>query len=87
MNGQEAAVVLFIVLCGGFWVVRPLATAIAKRIAGEPRPAAPDPHEREAVAEELQELRREMTELQDRMDFAERLLAKQRDAERLAPPH
>ncbi len=28
----------------------------------------------------------EVSELSERMDFAERLLAKQRDAERLAPP-
>ncbi|HYS20831.1 MAG TPA: hypothetical protein VEO73_07065 [Gemmatimonadales bacterium] len=85
MSGPEAAVAVFM-LCGGFWVVRPVAAAIAKRIAGEHRPAAPDPHEREVVAEELQELRREMTELQERVDFAERLLARQRDPERLAPP-
>jgi ubiquinone biosynthesis protein UbiJ len=87
VSGPDAAVATFVVLGGGFWVVRPLATAIAKRIAGEHRPAAPDPREREGVAEELQQLRQEMTELQERMDFAERLLAKQRDAERLAPPH
>jgi len=31
-------------------------------------------------------VRREVAELAERMDFAERLLAKQRDGERLAPP-
>jgi len=87
MSGPEGTALAFFVLGGGFWVVRPLAAAIAKRIAGEHRPAAPDPREREAVAEELQQLRQEMTELQERMDFAERLLAKQRGPERLAPPH
>src|SRR2546427_8001091 len=86
MNGPDAALAFFI-LGGGFWVVRPLAAAIAKRIAGEHRPAPQDPQEREAVLEELQQLRQEVTELQERMDFAERLLAKQRDVERLAPPH
>ena len=85
MSGPEAALAFFL-LGGGFWVVRPLAAAIAKRIAGEHRPAAQDPQGREAVLEELQQLRQEVTELQERMDFAERLLAKQRDAERLAPP-
>jgi ubiquinone biosynthesis protein UbiJ len=87
MSGPEGTALAFFVLGGGFWVVRPLAAAIAKRIAGEHRLAAPDPQEREAVAEELQQLRQEMTELQERMDFAERLLAKQRGADRLAPPH
>ncbi len=86
MSGPDAAIAFFI-LGGGFWVVRPLAAAIAKRIAGEQRRPAQDPQEREAVAEELEQLRHDMTELQERMDFAERLLAKQRGAERLAPPH
>ena len=85
MSGPDAAIAFFI-LGGGFWVVRPLAAAIAKRIAGEQRRPAQDAQEREAVAEELEQLRHEMTELQERMDFAERLLAKQRGAERLAPP-
>ncbi len=39
------------------------------------------------MAAEVQQLRQEMTELQERVDFAERLLAKQRGADRLAPPH
>lgn len=34
---------------------------------------------------EVQQLRTEVSELSERMDFAERLLAKQRDAERLPP--
>ena len=85
MNGPDAALAFFI-LGGGFWVVRPLAAAIAKRIAGEHRPAPQDPQEREAVLEEIQQLRQEVTELQERMDFAERLLAKQREGDRLAPP-
>ncbi len=80
-------VAIFFVFGGGFWVLRPLAAAIAKRIAGEHRPPVPDPQEREAMAAEVQQLRQEMTELQERVDFAERLLAKQRGADRLAPPH
>ena len=41
---------------------------------------------RSDVLGELQQLRTEVSELSERMDFAERLLAKQRDGERLAPP-
>ena len=37
-------------------------------------------------AEALEEAQRRLAELEERMDFAERLLAKQRDGERLAPP-
>jgi hypothetical protein len=34
----------------------------------------------------LEDLQRRLAEVEDRLDFAERLLAKQRDVERLAPP-
>jgi hypothetical protein len=35
---------------------------------------------------EVETLRREVADLAERVDFAERLLAKQRESERLAPP-
>jgi hypothetical protein len=35
---------------------------------------------------ELEDVQRRLGELEERVDFAERLLAKQRDADRLAPP-
>jgi len=35
---------------------------------------------------ELEDMQRRLGELEERVDFAERLLTKQRDAERLAPP-
>lgn len=38
------------------------------------------------LREELDGVRQEMSELAERLDFAERRLAKQREAERLAPP-
>jgi hypothetical protein len=37
------------------------------------------------VAAELEEMRLRLTELENRVDFAERLLAKGRDADRAAP--
>ena len=86
-KGWLAAFVLFFVFGGGFWVLRPVAAAIAKRIAGEHRRPAADPQERDALVAEVEQLRQEMTEMQERLDFAERLLAKQRGADRLAPPH
>jgi len=39
---------------------------------------------REDVLTELREMRREVAELGERVDFTERLLAKQRDPDRLA---
>jgi len=75
-------IALFFVFGGGFWVLRPMAAAIAKRIAGDHRQGA-DAQERDAMAAELQQLRQDVTELQERVDFAERLLAKQREAPRI----
>jgi hypothetical protein len=47
-------------------------------------PAASDPA-RDGLVAELQELRRELAELGERMDFTERLLAKQREGQRIGP--
>jgi hypothetical protein len=65
--------------------VSPIGRAFAERIKGRP-PAAADPGAQEALRTELQEVRREVAELVERVDFMERLLAKSRDAERLEPP-
>ncbi len=78
MSGPEAitAVVFF---AGVFTVLRPVAAAIAKRIAGEHRRPALEPAERDEILSQLQAVREEVAELAERMDFAERLLARPRD--------
>jgi hypothetical protein len=40
----------------------------------------------ERLLAELDELKRRLTEAEERLDFTERVLAKERDADRLAPP-
>lgn len=40
----------------------------------------------EGLHEELHGVRQELSELAERLDFAERVLAKQREEERLGPP-
>jgi len=84
MSGPEAAVV-FLIFGGGFYVLAPIAKAISKRIAGEVPPAQTSGTD-EAVLNELQALRQDVSELAERVDFAERMLAKQKEAGRLAPP-
>jgi hypothetical protein len=42
-----------------------------------------EPAEREEILRELQQVRDELTELAERMDFAERMLAKQNEGGRL----
>ena len=67
----------------------PVGRAIAERIR-HGRPAADDVRAeldnfREDLRGEFEQLRTEVGELAERVDFAERLLAKQREAERLPP--
>jgi hypothetical protein len=84
MSGEEA-VLAFFIFGGGFWVLAPIARAVSKRIAGEVPPARtaePD----DAVLGELHQLRQDVNDLAERVDFAERLLAKQKETGRLAPP-
>jgi Tfp pilus assembly protein PilO len=53
-----------------------------RRLKGEPLQASDDVQSRLA---ELDEVKRRLGELEERVDFAERLLAKQREADRLGP--
>ena len=67
----------------------PIGRAFADRIRG--RVAGADSagevaELRDTMTAEMHDLRQEVSELAERLDFAERLLAKQREAERLAPP-
>jgi hypothetical protein len=74
-------------------VLCPLVFALARRIAPKP---ANDKNRLANGAERVEDLERRvgeleagqqrLAELEERVDFAERLLAKQRDAERLGPP-
>ncbi len=70
----------------------PIGRAVADRIRGKSASAGGGDvrtelaEHKEALDQELEGVRREVAELAERMDFAERLLAKQRDADRLAPP-
>lgn len=81
MSGPEA-IAAFMFFGGTFWVLRPVASAVAKRIAGEHRKPGMDPGERDEILTELQQVREEVAELAERMDFAERLLSKQSEVKR-----
>lgn len=87
MNGEELMKfgMVFFVFGGAFWVVRPLFAAAAKRLAGDARPPK-DGTTDAAVLEAVEQLRLEVSDLAERVDFTERMLAKQRESARLAPP-
>jgi hypothetical protein len=57
----------------------PVGRAIADRIRGITSEPVPDP----AIYDELERMRGEMSELQERVDFTERLLAKSREQAQL----
>jgi hypothetical protein len=86
---EVLALIIPIVAVGGFfaWMIAlsPLGKAYAERLRGAPRPSASSERD-DAVLQALEDVRREVAELAERVDFTERLLARGRDAERLAAP-
>lgn len=80
-------ILLLTIFAAGTWLLRPVVLAIAERLRGG-RVAEGDAQRhvealRDELLAELQQTRREMAELGERVDFAERLLAQQREAARL----
>jgi len=68
----------------------PVGRAVADRIRGRSAAGADEMHaeladHRDALQTELDSVRRELGELSERMDFAERLLAKNREDQRIGP--
>jgi hypothetical protein len=78
-----AGVLFVLIVFGGGMVVilskTEIGRAIAERLRGESHTGGTDP----ALVEEVDRLRTEMAELQERMEFAERLLASKREAGQL----
>ena len=83
--GEDFAIPAILMLgIGGTIVLRgPLGRALARRIEGH----AAEPLDMEPVLHELDEMRARMAELEERQDFTERLLAREREQvpERLPP--
>lgn len=92
MNPGVIGVFIPIVAVGGFfaWMIAlsPLGRAFADRLRHGPVPPgqAGVGEEVAGLVESVEQLRREVAELAERVDFTERLLGQQRGAERLAPP-
>ena len=84
MNEFIVPVVLFISIAAVLIMRGPFGRALADRMAGRHLHPA-DPRDTERTAAELDEMRQRVAELESRMDFAERLLAKGRDRQHLEP--
>jgi hypothetical protein len=89
------AIVALALVIGATVVLRgPMGKALAEWIrtwshtdqqwlaAYAPKGGTPSPE----LSADVEELKRRLSELEERLDFAERMLAKERDRERLAPP-
>jgi hypothetical protein len=64
-------------VCG--WLLNPIARGLGERLRGHRAVDADLQAFRDDVVQELQQTRREVAELSERLDFAERLLAKPRE--------
>jgi hypothetical protein len=85
MRPEEVAA-LMAVIAGLFFTTRPLVAALARRIARDPAPNALADGAVEDLRAEVDEARGRLAAVEERLDFAERMLAKQREPDRLAPP-
>lgn len=87
---REFATILLVLGFSGLFLLSwtPFGRALAERLRARSHGAGGDDVRalREELQGALQQLRLEMGELSERVDFAERLLAKQGEAARLAPP-
>ncbi|HYT99132.1 MAG TPA: hypothetical protein VEK85_02060 [Gemmatimonadales bacterium] len=89
MNPEAVAVLIPIVAIGGFFglmIVRTLSKAYTAKLQAGNQAGAGSEARQEELAATVEELRREVAELAERVDFTERLLAKQHDGQKLAPP-
>ena len=94
LNGPEIPLmVLFVSIAAVFIMRGPFGRAMAERLSGRARSGTEDQDVRELKGE-VEELRNQLTDVQERLDFAERVLARkddrvavvlQREAERLPP--
>jgi hypothetical protein len=83
-NGPEIPMSIFFLAMAAIFVLRgPFGRALAERLSGR---AGVDDREVRELRGEVEDLRHQLTEVQERLDFAERLLARQREAERLPQP-
>lgn len=82
------ALLIPIIAVGGFfaWMISisPVGKAYAERVRGQTRGATDE--DREDLLQALDDIRRDVSQLAERVDFTERMLAKRADVERLAPP-
>ena len=85
LKGPELPMIVAFLSVAAIVIMRgPFGRALAERLSGRARTGSEDENVRELKGE-VEELRNQLYEVQERLDFAERLLAQQREPERLPP--
>lgn len=85
MEDMVFALIPIVAITGFFGWMITLTITRAQNARLQARAAAPDAGDREEVLAAVEDLRREVAELAERVDFTERLLSKARGAEQLKP--
>ncbi len=84
-QGPEVPMSILFLSIAAILVLRgPLGRALGERLAGRPRGAAEE-REFQDLKGEVDELRHQLGEVQERLDFAERLLARQNERAEALP--
>jgi uncharacterized protein YlxW (UPF0749 family) len=81
-----ASVAFFITILASIVLIGPIGRAFAERLRGKAKGPALDSGEVEALRDELDSLRQQVSELAERQDFSERLLAQAREKGLLPAP-
>ncbi|HKW41698.1 MAG TPA: hypothetical protein VJN39_10670 [Gemmatimonadales bacterium] len=89
----EGVLAILLIFGGGALIAisfSPVGRAVADRIRGKAAVDAGDlraelAEHRDALTQELEAVRQDVAELAERLDFAERLLAKNREGQRIGP--
>ena len=76
---------LFLFMGGCFWVVNPFFRALARKLEGKTTDVRALEQVRDELLGEVDGLRQDVAQLSERLDFTERMLAKQQDPSRLGP--
>ncbi len=90
MNPGMIGVFIPIIAVGGFfaWMIArsPLGQALGERLKHGAVPPGGTSEDQAELVESVEQLRREVAELAERVDFTERLLGQQKAGEQLAKP-
>jgi hypothetical protein len=78
-NGPEAPMMVLFLSVAAIVIMRgPFGRALAERLSGRARPGAEDQDVRE-LKSEVDELRTQLADVQERLDYAERVLARREE--------